>query len=295
VKKFGAQYAGSTEISGVNIQPYKYNGKELDRMHGLDTYDYGARQYNPITARWDRMDLLCEKYYSISPYAYCANNPVRYIDPDGREIWVHYYDEDGQQQSFQYTAGMRCNVDNSTAQTIVENLNTMYTNESGAKVIDAIIGSITKYGFMQADTHSEDGEGYLDPQTNIVSLNDVSNTFSFAEETFHMYQSVNNQGGTTAVNEVEAKLFSAKMYFEIDSWYSTTPYKDLFAGHPGSPYSSSMSELFYHGYNDKDYNIAVNSFFSGAFSGNDYKNKPGYRLGAIKKNPLIKSFLPVNK
>ena len=110
VKKFGAQYAGSTEISGVNIQPYKYNfsierekrklafssereknrpkvnGKELDRMHGLDTYDYGARQYNPILGRWDRMDPLCEKYYGVSPYAYCANNPVRYIDPDGRYI-----------------------------------------------------------------------------------------------------------------------------------------------------------------------------------------------------------------
>ena len=35
-------------------QPYKYNGKELDKMHGLNTYDYGARQYNPVTARWDR-------------------------------------------------------------------------------------------------------------------------------------------------------------------------------------------------------------------------------------------------
>ncbi len=35
--------------------------KELDRMHGLDTYDYGARQYNPIVGRWDRMDQSVEK------------------------------------------------------------------------------------------------------------------------------------------------------------------------------------------------------------------------------------------
>ena len=49
----------------ANMQPYKFNGKELDRMHGLDTYDYGARQYNPVTARWDWMDPLCEKYYSV--------------------------------------------------------------------------------------------------------------------------------------------------------------------------------------------------------------------------------------
>ncbi len=90
-KKFGAQYAGSTEISGVNIQPYKYNGKELDRMHGLDTYDYGARQYNPITARWDRVDPLCEKYYSVSPYAYCEDNPINAIDDKGDSTCVLNY------------------------------------------------------------------------------------------------------------------------------------------------------------------------------------------------------------
>ena len=56
-------------------------------MHGLNTYDYGARQYDPILARWDRMDPLCEKYYSISPYAYCGGNPVNAIDPDGMD-WL---------------------------------------------------------------------------------------------------------------------------------------------------------------------------------------------------------------
>ena len=54
-------------------------------MHGLNTYDYGARQYNPVTARWDRMDPLCEKYYNISPYTYCVNNPVKLVDPKGEE------------------------------------------------------------------------------------------------------------------------------------------------------------------------------------------------------------------
>ena len=66
-------------------QPRRYNGKEYDRMHGLCTYDYGARQYNPVTARWDRMDPLCEKYYGMSPYAYCHGDPVNRYDPDGRD------------------------------------------------------------------------------------------------------------------------------------------------------------------------------------------------------------------
>ena len=78
---FGAEFCdGSTDSE---VQSRKYNGKELDKMHGLNTYDYGARQYNPVTARWDRVDPLCEKYYAISPYAYCGNNPVSFIDPNG--------------------------------------------------------------------------------------------------------------------------------------------------------------------------------------------------------------------
>ena len=74
--------------SSQNVQPYKYNGKELDRMHGLDLYDYGARQYDPTTARFTSIDPLCEKYYHISPYAYCAGNPVNYVDPDGKRIEI---------------------------------------------------------------------------------------------------------------------------------------------------------------------------------------------------------------
>ena len=81
---FGAPYADATAVKDADFQPYKYNGKELDLMHGLNTYDYGARQHDPILARWDRIDPLCEKYYSTSPYAYCENDPVNSIDPDGR-------------------------------------------------------------------------------------------------------------------------------------------------------------------------------------------------------------------
>ncbi|WP_394708144.1 RHS repeat domain-containing protein [uncultured Bacteroides sp.] len=66
---------------------YKYNNKELDRMHGLDLYDYGARHYDAAIGRWGVIDPLAEKYYSISPYAYCLNNSVRLIDPVGMDAW----------------------------------------------------------------------------------------------------------------------------------------------------------------------------------------------------------------
>ena len=83
---FGAEFCDLNTVSYV--QNHKYNGKEFDHMHGLNTYDYGARQYNPVTGRWDRMDPLCEKYYNVSPYNYCLNNPVRFIDPDGNDVKI---------------------------------------------------------------------------------------------------------------------------------------------------------------------------------------------------------------
>ena len=81
---FGLPMSDLSRNSG--LQRFKYNGKEFDEMHGLNTYDYGARQYNPVLARWDRMDPLAEKYPHLSAYCYAADNPIRYIDPDGRKI-----------------------------------------------------------------------------------------------------------------------------------------------------------------------------------------------------------------
>ena len=78
------------ECTNGNKQPYKFNGKELQRSAGIDWYDYGARHYDPVLCRFTTMDPLCEKYYDTSPYAYCLNNPVNAVDPDGKSTWVIY-------------------------------------------------------------------------------------------------------------------------------------------------------------------------------------------------------------
>ena len=75
---------------------YQYSGKELDRMNGLDLYDFHARQYDPVLGRFTTPDPLSEKYYHLSPYAYCASNPLRYIDPTGMEIFIN--DENSQKE-----------------------------------------------------------------------------------------------------------------------------------------------------------------------------------------------------
>ena len=77
--------------SRQSVQPYKYNGKELDRKGGLDWYDYGARMYDAALGRFMKTDRFSEKYVSLSPYQYGANNPVNNIDVNGDSITVLNY------------------------------------------------------------------------------------------------------------------------------------------------------------------------------------------------------------
>ncbi|MDR0895381.1 MAG: RHS repeat-associated core domain-containing protein, partial [Prevotellaceae bacterium] len=81
----GMTFDDSTEPAE---QPYKYGGKEFDKERSLNWSDFEARQYMNDVPMFTTMDPLAEKYYSYSPYAYCANNPLKYIDPDGKEIVI---------------------------------------------------------------------------------------------------------------------------------------------------------------------------------------------------------------
>ena len=82
---------GGVFASTGNTQPYKYNGKELDAKKGLNWYDYGARHYDAALGRFTTNDRFAEKYHSMSPYQYGANNPVKHIDVNGDSIVVLNY------------------------------------------------------------------------------------------------------------------------------------------------------------------------------------------------------------
>ena len=72
--------------------PYKFNGKEKDEETGL--YYYGSRYYSPELSIWMSVDALSDKYPGLSPFMYCAGNPVILVDPDGKRL-DKYFDSEG--------------------------------------------------------------------------------------------------------------------------------------------------------------------------------------------------------
>ncbi len=82
----------SPSATSVTDNPYKYGGKEYDTFGGADLYDFHARYHAPSTGRFMTVDPMAEKYPGLSPYIYCAGNPIAYIDPDGMQIFVNIDD-----------------------------------------------------------------------------------------------------------------------------------------------------------------------------------------------------------
>ena len=153
------------------VQPYKFGGKELDRTNNLDLYDFEARSFDPVLMRFTRPDPMAGKYPWISMYAYCMNNPVRYIDPTGK--WI--VGTDGKRVTYDQGKGWSAN-----ASADVQKIgNAMMITPDGKKVFNDM--SSAKYGItlnynegFNPESHDKLGEtkiNHTGDKINSVEIN----------------------------------------------------------------------------------------------------------------------------
>jgi RHS repeat-associated protein len=295
--------------TGPGVQPYKYTGKELDMQHGLNLYDFSARTYDPAIGRFTTMDPLAEKYYSISPYAYCLNNPVRNIDPDGREVWIYYEDEEGKRQQMLYTANMKYEGNNSFVSASVNYLNAVYTNGS-AEVMDVLIGSSNRFNMLNQTPTDKNGNVLDALQFNEAEggggniyagmlmnsqYSDYSKVEGVSHELFHGFQYEKGQGGASIFNEVEAMVYSSVV---SSNWAYSTDYIGALSSNglgngtaSGNIYQQSFNSLVSSGFSKNVFHDAVKAFKTGSNSNasGGYNNYP---LVRTPKSYLLKQYHP---
>ena len=71
-----------------NDNRFLFSGKEQQNMLDVNTYDFGARMYDAAIARWTCVDPMGEEYTNFSPYNYCVNNPMAFVDPNGEDVTI---------------------------------------------------------------------------------------------------------------------------------------------------------------------------------------------------------------
>ena len=111
---------------------YGFNGKEkLDELHDNsgDSYDFGARILDVRLGRWLSCDPLESHYPQLSPYNFVNNNPLLYVDDDGRIIKLHYK-ENGKDKYLIYEPGVKPSTNNKAVQQFHEAVTTIMKNDA---------------------------------------------------------------------------------------------------------------------------------------------------------------------
>ena len=210
------------ELKGNPDHKFKFNG--IERVENFElNWDMALyRSYDQVLGLWGQSD---PKYtYSQSVYSGFGNNPLRYIDPLGDTISIHY----GDNQTLQYTQGLEYSGDNAFVSSVVTALNSVGNSKAGGTVLNTLIASEQNYSYINEyskDKNGKDMKGAFKYERHgsreggtiyAGAISEFENKggreiASIAHESFHAYQDENNSfsSGHHIGLEVEANLFGA--------------------------------------------------------------------------------------
>ena len=168
---------------------FTFTGKERDPETGYSYF--GARYYDcDLSGLFFSVDPMSDKYPSLSPYAYCAWNPLKLVNPDGRTIWL--VDEDG--TNIQYNPNMELQGGDAVRQQI-KSLNGMYSTDLGMELIDVPVGSDGNYFISNESPSRSDAAATIGIENVSVSKKGGNNDiFNLSHELFLAFQFGNGQG-----------------------------------------------------------------------------------------------------
>ena len=204
-------YGGEIAITNGDPNNYKFTGKERDSESGLD--NFGARYHASTMGRWmvpDAINLTDERLLNptntLNKYAYGGNNPLKYIDPDGRDITVFYTDT-GRGGHFWMVA-----YDPSTRQSAVADFG---PQNGDSRVVQAeegagmdVPGDVNYQSHMSADEMRQDYTSLTiqtnpgDAQKAIQAINE----FNGKAEQYNLYSRHGNENCTTICRDILKKI-----------------------------------------------------------------------------------------
>jgi RHS repeat-associated protein len=131
--------------SGSNNYRFSFNGMEADNevKGNNNSLDFGARIYDPRIGRWLSLDPLMKKYPSMSPYNGFANNPILFIDPDGREIKVARIERKGKKPLIKVS--FTAEIVNISSESISKNQLTNISNSISDQIKDSYGGEYESF------------------------------------------------------------------------------------------------------------------------------------------------------
>lgn len=206
---FGLKHEGYNGLEGNDIYAYKYNGKELQQETGM--YDYGARFYMPDLGRWGVIDPLAEEMRRYSPYNYVYNNPINFVDPDGRSPEGGPGDgTDGKTYNIEEIVLTARRKTNNFFTWAWNGIKSAFANQYSPKTNADKYGGLNSYRQWQASPFYNEGETKIDRIFRLIGNSKREEMLDFGGGGYNMWGGYGR--ATKAVNAIEeaSNLISAK-------------------------------------------------------------------------------------